>query len=266
VVLYLHGGGFRILSKDTHWAMSLPFAKQGYLVATIDYRLAPKEPFPAAIEDACTALAWVHDNIRAHGGDPSRIVVAGESAGANLTCAVVLTSVVQRPEPWARAVYDREIALRAAVPACGVLQVSDPERFLRRKPGLPAFLNDRLLEVRDAYLTPCTITHDGGRDLADPLCVIESLTSPLARALPPMFAGVGTGDPLLDDTRRLGAALDRLGVKNRTRYYPGEMHAFQAMPWSRHAPAYWAELWEFLAEHVGSARATDADASASIAR
>src|SRR5438552_1552373 len=53
VVLYIHGGGFRMLSKDTHWLMGLAFARRGYLVFNISYRLAPKHPFPAAMEDAC---------------------------------------------------------------------------------------------------------------------------------------------------------------------------------------------------------------------
>src|SRR4051812_46802736 len=51
VVLSLHGGGFRILSKAPHWGMSRAFARGGYVVFPIDYRLAPRPPFPAAIED-----------------------------------------------------------------------------------------------------------------------------------------------------------------------------------------------------------------------
>ena len=58
VVLYVHGGGFRILSKDTHWVMGLAFARRGYLVFNIGYRLAPAHPYPAALSDSlrCAAL------------------------------------------------------------------------------------------------------------------------------------------------------------------------------------------------------------------
>ncbi len=73
VVLYVHGGGFRILSKDTHWVMGLSFARRGYLVFNINYRLAPAAPFPAAIEDACEALCWVVANAERYGGDPSQL-------------------------------------------------------------------------------------------------------------------------------------------------------------------------------------------------
>ncbi|MGB1015522.1 MAG: alpha/beta hydrolase, partial [Nannocystaceae bacterium] len=55
VVLYIHGGAFTDLSKDTHWMMGLAFAHAGYIVCNINYRLAPKHPFPAAIEDALAA-------------------------------------------------------------------------------------------------------------------------------------------------------------------------------------------------------------------
>ena len=53
VVFYAHGGAFHLLSKDTHWLMGLVFARFGYLVVNISYRLAPKHPYPAAIEDTC---------------------------------------------------------------------------------------------------------------------------------------------------------------------------------------------------------------------
>ena len=59
--LYIHGGGFRILSKETHWMMGLQFALRGggHVVFNANYRLAPKHPYPAAIEDSAAALAWV---------------------------------------------------------------------------------------------------------------------------------------------------------------------------------------------------------------
>ena len=106
IVLYVHGGAFHLLSKDTHWLMGLVFARFGYLVVNISYRLAPKHPYPAAIEDTCAAYRWTLEHARELGGDPTRIVVAGESAGGNLVTALALATCTPRPEPWARAVYD----------------------------------------------------------------------------------------------------------------------------------------------------------------
>lgn len=245
VVLYVHGGGFRILSKDTHWVMALAFARRGYLVFTINYRLAPAHRYPAAVEDAAEALLWVARNAAAHGGDPSRVVLAGESAGANLVTSLAIATSYARPEPFARALFDAGIRPRAVIPACGILQVSDPERFSRRR-RIPVFLRDRILEVSRSYL-PVEPGPEGHLDLADPLVVLERGLPP-DRPLPPFFAGVGTRDPILDDTRRLHAALTGLGVRSEARYYPGEIHAFQALAFRESARAYWREVYGFLDE------------------
>jgi acetyl esterase len=61
----------------------------GFVVFNIDYRLAPTHKFPAAFDDAARALAWVREQAPKYGGDASRIVIAGESAGGNLTASLV---------------------------------------------------------------------------------------------------------------------------------------------------------------------------------
>ncbi|MGO8993309.1 MAG: alpha/beta hydrolase [Polyangiaceae bacterium] len=240
-VLYLHGGGFRVLSKDTHWIMSLAFARKGYVVFTINYRLAPAHPFPAAMEDSSAALLWVKAHAARFGGDPSRIVLAGESAGANLATSLAITTSYRRPEPWAARVFDSELRPVAVLPACGMLQVSNVERFT---PMVSTFVRDRLREIEDSYgpVGP-------SRDLADPLVMLERGEAP-ARPLPPFFAGVGTRDVLKADTRRLKAALDRLGVRCDVRYYPGEVHAFHALVWRANAKAFWRDTHRFLEEHA----------------
>jgi acetyl esterase len=248
VVLYVHGGGFRVLSKDTHWIMAQSFAREGYLVFNINYRLAPKHPYPAAIEDACAALCFVAEHAREYGGDPARIVLAGESAGGNLVTALAVASSYARPERWARRIFEMTPGPAAVVAACGILQVSDVDRFRRRE--LPAFLFDRIDEVREAYLGHPVADPSGGLDLADPLLVLER-ASP-SRPLPPFFAFAGTRDPLLDDTRRLGAALSARGVQNLVRIYPGEMHAFHAFVWREQAQRCWQECFEFLSAQLAA--------------
>src|SRR5438067_188628 len=81
IVFYVHGGGFRFLSKDTHWIMGLGFARRGFLVFNVSYRLAPKHRYPSGFDDVCSAFAWFVANAEKYGGDRSRIVLAGESAG-----------------------------------------------------------------------------------------------------------------------------------------------------------------------------------------
>ncbi len=245
VVLYVHGGGFRILSKETHWVMALAFARRGYLVFNIDYRLAPVHPYPAAPEDAAAALAWTARNAERYGGDPARIFLAGESAGANLITALTIATSYERPEPWARALFDLDVRPKGVVAACGLLQVSDPARFFRRKSTLGTFVNDRITEVSSAYLEGAAAEGPGALELADPLVVLENSAAP-ARPLPPFFIPVGTKDPVLDDSRRLKTALDRLGVASEIRFYDGEIHAFHAFVWRRNAQQCWKDTFTFL--------------------
>jgi len=257
VVMYMHGGGFRVLSKDTHWIMGLAFARRGYLVFNVGYRLAPEHRFPAAVEDVSDAYGWIARNAASYGGDLGRLVLAGESAGANLATGLALASAYERNEPWARAVWDTAVVPRAVVAACGILQVTDPERFRRRKARLSRFIADRLEEVTESYLGHGVQHAPGPLDFADPLVALERGVAP-ARPLPAFFVPVGTKDPLLDDTRRLAAALERLGVRVEARYYRGEMHAFHAFVFLENARRCWGDIYAFLdsalAPEVGSSR------------
>jgi acetyl esterase len=245
VVLYVHGGGFRILSKDTHWLMGLAFARRGYVLFNINYRLAPEHRFPAAVQDACKAFSWVVHNSERYGGDLSkRWVLAGESAGANLVTGLAVSACFERPEPWARQVYETGRVPDSVIAGCGMLQASDAERFSRQR-KLPDWVSDRLEEVTASYLGPEYIDRQSGEDLADPLCLLER-DSPPARDLPRFFAPVGTRDPLIDDTRRLERALARRGVTCEARYYRGEVHAFMAFIWRKQARRCWADTFRFL--------------------
>lgn len=242
-VLYLHGGGFRMLSKDSHWLPGLIFARRGYVVFNASYRLAPRDPFPAAVQDAAAALRWVAANGPSYGADLDRLAFAGESAGGNLVTGLALCTSFRRDEPWARAVFDLGLAPRAAMPAMGMLQVSDPGRFGRRKP-LPRFLLDRIEEVTEAYLPG-----GHGHDLADPLVVLERGDAP-DRPLPAFHAVCGTADPILDDTRRLERALAARGVTHEVSYWPGGIHAFHMFVFRSQARACWQEILGFAQRHV----------------
>src|SRR5205807_573152 len=100
-----------------------------------------------------------------------------------------------------------------------------------------------------SYLRGVKPAHPSELDLADPVVALERGAAP-DRPLPPFFLPVGTADPLLDDTRRLKAALDRLGVRCDARYYAREPHAFHALVFRPNAQKCWADAFAFLDEHV----------------
>jgi acetyl esterase len=257
VVFYVHGGAFHLLSKDTHWLMGLVFARYGYLVVNISYRLAPKHPYPAAIEDTCAAYRWLAAHVAELGGDPDRVAVAGESAGGNLITALTLAACQRRPEAWARDVFDTNLVPKAALPFCAMLEVSRPERFAERRP-LPRWVDGMLRDASASYLHGHPLAREPGPELelANPLRVLEAAAGVPARPhfdrpLPAFFAPVGTRDPLLDDTRRLEKALLPLGVPCEARYYPGGIHAFHAMVWDPDARRCWRDALAFLDRYMG---------------
>ena len=250
-LLYVHGGGFRILSKDTHWVMGIALARARFVVFSINYRLSPGHIFPAAVEDTCEAYRWLVEHAHEYGGDAARLVLAGESAGANLVSALTVAACFPRAEPYARTVFDTGVVPKAVMPACGLLQVTDTERFARRKATLPRFVADRIEEVSHAYFGLKGV-QPGDRkelDFADPLLVFERGDAP-ARPIPPFFLPCGTADPLLDDTRRLARALRAREVVVDEQYYPREMHAFHAFVFRPQAKKCWADTYRFLDAHV----------------
>ena len=246
IVLYVHGGGFRILSKETHWLMGLMFARQGMVVFSNNYRLAPGHPFPAAHQDSFAALEWVLEHAEEYGGDPSRVILAGESAGGNIVTAMTIALSSERPEPWAKRVYDTGLRPLAVLPACGLFEVSRPERFAHHP--MPRFVYDRIVEVSKGYLPEPLPLEE--RLLADPLAWFEGDTEP-SRPLPPFFLPVGLSDVLWEDTKRLENALLRRGVPVEAKYYDNEIHAFHALYWRPNAKACWQDHFAFLDRFVG---------------
>ncbi|QHG82275.1 alpha/beta hydrolase [Rhodococcus rhodochrous] len=93
VVVFAHGGGFVFCDLDSHDEFCRSMAEGvGVVVVSVDYRLAPEHRAPAAHEDMYAALEWAAGNITTYGGDPTRIVLAGDSAGGNLAATVALAA------------------------------------------------------------------------------------------------------------------------------------------------------------------------------
>lgn len=91
VLVYFHGGGWVIGNIATHDKLARTLANEGHcVVVSVDYRLAPEDPFPAAVDDCYAALEWVEKNASEIGGDANRIAVGGDSAGGNLAAVMAL--------------------------------------------------------------------------------------------------------------------------------------------------------------------------------
>ena len=89
VLIFIHGGGWFAGNIDTHDVFCRKIAKFAKcLIASVDYRLAPENKFPTALEDCCEACSWVKKHIKDYSGDPSNIALCGDSSGGNLAAAL----------------------------------------------------------------------------------------------------------------------------------------------------------------------------------
>mgnify|MGYP000132657072 CR=1 FL=1 len=253
VLMYVHGGGFTLCSKETHRGIARIYASQGYLVVNVDYRLAPRHPFPAALEDVSNAFAWVADHIHKFGGDPDRINLAGESAGGNLVLGLTVSACCSRPESMARRIWDTGRIPVSVQVIAGLLQVSRPDRFAGIPQASIAGMGPVSLkivtDVSRAYLGACLSGECPDAALADPLRIIENGRLP-DRPFPAVFAGAGTADILVGDTRRLETALRSIGAPVEARYYPGEPHVFHFLFWRHSARLFWIDSIDFLRRHA----------------
>jgi acetyl esterase len=91
LIVFFHGGGFVLCDLDTHDAVCRNLANMAEaVVLSVEYRLAPETPYPGGVEDAYAATVWAHAHAAELGGDPGRLVVAGDSSGGNFAAVVAL--------------------------------------------------------------------------------------------------------------------------------------------------------------------------------
>ncbi len=202
-VLYLHGGGYMIGSIKTHRCLAGWISRAAQArVLIIDYRLAPENPCPAAVEDAVAAYRFMLDS----GVNPSRTVVSGDSAGGGLAVAALL------------AIRDAKLpSPAAAVCLSPWVDMEGTGESMKTKAAVdPMVGSGNLGEMAAAYL--------GGQDPKTPLA------SPLyadLKGLPPMLIQVGTSEVLLDDSRRLAERARQSGVEVVYEPWENMIHVWQ---------------------------------------
>jgi len=262
-ILYIHGGAFSMMSKDTHRIMAYVLAAQGYQVFNINYRLGPVHSYPRPLKDAMAAFEWVLDNGAKYGADTDRIAIIGESAGANLTAALAYCVSHPRPEPFARRIFERDVTLCCVAPLYGLLDLYDVERFWRdpkKNKRMAGWIKGEIRGTAYSYLGR-RVKRALQFPLASPLRLFEQAPQNGSRPLPPFFTTVGTADPLLSDTIRLSDALHKRATDCDLHVFRGEIHAFNVMLWRAAAREQWGALFDFLERHMhGTSRAAPVEA------
>jgi acetyl esterase/lipase len=205
VLLYLHGGGYFACSAESHRPITAFFALEGFHVFAPDYRLAPENRFPAAVEDAVAFYRALLNS----GYPPQRIVVAGESAGGGLTLSLMLAlRAAGVPLPAAAALFSPWTDLAATGDS------------IRTNTGRCAMFDGPGVAFSAGYYL-------GDTDARNPLA--SPLYGDLA-GLPPLLIHVGADEVLLDDSTRLAERARAAGVPVELKIWPVVPYAWQLAP------------------------------------
>jgi len=208
VVVYYHGGGWVLGGLESHDGTCRALANAaGAVVISVDYRLAPEHPFPAAVDDAWAALRWIADHAGDLGGDPSRLAVAGDSAGGNLAAVVALLA----RDAGSPALRGQLLVYPAtdATMASNSIQANG-EGFFLTKADMEWFYGHYAPErPSDWRLSPLSA---------------EDLTG-----LPPALVLTAEYDPLRDEGEAYGARLAASGVPVEVVRKDGLIHGFFGM-------------------------------------
>jgi epsilon-lactone hydrolase len=205
VLLYLHGGGYFGCSPETHRPITVSFALHGFLVFAPDYRLAPENQFPAALDDAVAAYRGLLDK----GYSPENIVVAGDSAGGGLAVALLLAlRGLGVPLPAGAALFSPWTDLAAT----GDSTLTNSARC--------AMFHGPAVALSARYYLGET---DPRNPLASPL--YGDLTG-----LSPLLIHVGENEVLRDDSTRLAERARAAGVRVELKVWPVVPHAWQLAP------------------------------------
>ncbi|ORV81358.1 alpha/beta hydrolase [Mycobacterium interjectum] len=207
-LVYCHAGGFALGNLDTDHRQCVELARRGRCtVVSVDYRLAPEHPFPAALDDATAVLRWVVDNAAELGVDPARVAVGGSSAGAALAACLahgaadgslppVVFQLLHQP-----VLDDRETASKAEFCAS------------------PAFDGEAAEQMWRYYLGPES--------------AVASAAVPARRGefggLPPALITCAEIDPFRDEAVDYALQLLRAGVSAELHVFPRACHGFDSL-------------------------------------
>jgi acetyl esterase len=232
LLVFFHGGGWVYGDLDSHDPACRYLAERsGVRVLSVDYRLAPEHPFPAACDDVVAAYRWVAEHVADLGGDPARLAVGGDSAGGNLAALVAIE------------------AARAGLPLAFQLLVypgTDASRSTESKRlfGDGFYLTTRFMDqVMDQYVP-------------DPAQRADPRVSPLLGGVPPGLAPayVATAgfDPLRDEGEAYARHLADAGAEVELRRFADQIHGFvNVVGVGRSARAAAGEVAAALARGLG---------------
>ena len=209
-LVFFHGGGWVIGDLDTHDVVCRKLADEGQLIViSIDYRRAPEHKFPAAVDDAIAATAWIATHAKELGIDAARLLVGGDSAGGNLATVVAIAA----RDGNGPAISGQVLIYPATDFTMAHPSHSEPETSILLTHSVIRWFRDHYLngtaDVRDWRASPA---------LAKTLV-----------GLPPAYVLTAGADPLRDEGDDYARRLEQAGVAVTHRTFPGQFHGFFTM-------------------------------------
>ena len=216
-ILWIHGGGYATgMAGMVHFSMGKMLARRfGGIVVSPGYRLSGRHPYPAALEDCYSALKYMYENSRELGFDPERLVVGGESAGGGLAAALCMY-----------ALDEGQIPLRAQIPLYPMLDCEDTASSRDNHAWVWNTKRNHKawkLYLRELYGAPDVPEYASPSRRRD------------YRGLPPCYTYVMDGEPFYDETLAYVGELKKAGIDAKADVYHGNMHAFDALFWTKNA-------------------------------
>lgn len=210
VILYIHGGGWVIADIDTYEASAMALAKKANaIVASVEYRHAPENKFPAAHEDVNAAYRWVLDNAGSFSGDAGRIALAGESAGGNMAVNVAIAARDQK--------LQMPVAVVAVYPVAGT-NTNTPS-YQKNAQAMP------LSKAAMEWFFNNTVSKP--EDMQDPRFDLVGHAD--LKGLPPTLVITDEIDPLMSEGKQLADKLKQAGVDTTYENFDGVAHEFFGM-------------------------------------
>ena len=208
IVLFLHGGGWVIGDIEAYDTTCRELCGGSEsVVISVDYRLAPEHPFPAAVDDAMAALRWTLSNAASLNGDAKKIAVAGDSAGGNLAAVTAIQAQQSLPG-----------AIRAQLLVYPVAaHYNDPSVSMRENADGYLLTRNDMVWFIDHYL-------GGTGQAANPLFNLRH--AKLTPDMPSALVITAEFDPLRDEGEAYAAALKNAGVQVSMTRYDGAIHGF----------------------------------------
>lgn len=211
LLVYLHGGGFVVGSPDYTDAVTRGIAQQSpAIVVSVDYRMAPEAPFPAAVEDTCFAVEWCFENAASLGAQPGPVAVGGDSAGGNLAAIAA-----QEDLRWGR----NQIGLQLLIyPTTDITRQDRPSQIAFAS-GFGLSMRD-VAECMDQYV-PADVARDDLR--------ISPIFAPSLEGLAKALVFTAGFDLLCDEGTEYAQRLEKQGVDVRHIHQPAMPHGYITM-------------------------------------